>query len=160
MTETTTAVSLTTPPQKLIDFFNPVVRGVLRSPLHAAVDKAFLMLHITGRKSGRHYDIPVSYLDLDGHLLAVTHHVWRANLRGGADIEVTYRGRRQPARAELDENPASVAATLHRLTERIGMQAAKRQFGLDIHVDRMPTVAELEAAVREHGLTTITLTIG
>jgi hypothetical protein len=87
---------------------NPAVHAVLRSPLHAALDRSMLVLHVTGRKTGRRYDIPVGYVDLDGHLLVVAQHRWRANLRGGADIEVTYRGRRQRMRADLWSVPGSV----------------------------------------------------
>ena len=33
------------PPQRLLDLVNPLVRAVLRSPLHAALDHALLILH-------------------------------------------------------------------------------------------------------------------
>ena len=104
----TAAVSRRIPPQPLIDLLNPLVRGVLQSPLHAALDGALLVLHITGRKTGRRYDIPVGYIDLDQQLIVVTQHAWRVNLRGGADIEVTHRGRRQAMHTDLDEDPSSV----------------------------------------------------
>ena len=42
----TTAISRSIPPQRLINFVNPVVRAVLQSPLHGAVDNALLLLHI------------------------------------------------------------------------------------------------------------------
>jgi F420H(2)-dependent quinone reductase len=102
----TAAVSRRIPPQPLIDLLNPLVRGVLQSPLHAALDGALLVLHITGRKTGRRYDIPVGYIDLDQQLIVVTQHAWRVNLRGGADIEVTHHGRRQAMHTDLDEDPS------------------------------------------------------
>lgn len=154
----TTAVSRSIPPQRLVNLMNPVVRAVLQSPLHTAVDDALLIVHITGRKSGRPYHIPVGYADLDGRFVVVTQHTCRANLRGGADIEVTHGGRRRPMHADLDEEPGSVAATLRAMIERIGWQVARRQIGLTINVSRTPTLAELEEAVREYNLATITLT--
>jgi hypothetical protein len=153
----TTAVSRSTPPQRLINLMNPLVRAILRSPLHAAADNALLILHLTGRRTGRRYDIPVGYVELDGRFIVVTQHTWRSNLRGGADVEVTYAGRRRPMHADLDEEPASVAATLHAVIERIGWRAARRQIGLTINVGRTPTSAELEQAVREYHLATVTL---
>ena len=42
----TTAISRSIPPQRPINFVNPVVRAVLQSPLHGAVDNALLLLHI------------------------------------------------------------------------------------------------------------------
>jgi hypothetical protein len=154
----TTAISRRTPPRRLINFMNPAVHAVLRSPLHAALDRSMLVLHVIGRKTGRRYDIPVGYVDLDGHLLVVTQRIWRANLRGGADIEVTYSGRRQTMHADLDEYPTPVAATLHRAIERIGWQGAQRHLGLRIHVGRMPSRAELEAAARQYHMAALMLT--
>jgi F420H(2)-dependent quinone reductase len=153
----TAAVSRSIPPQRLINMMNPLVRAFLRSPLHAAVDNALLILHLTGRRTGRRYDIPVGYVELDGRFVVVTQHTWRSNLRGGADVEVTCAGHRRPMHADLDEEPGSVAATLHAIIERIGWQAARHQIGLTINVGRTPTSAELEQAVREYHLATVTL---
>jgi hypothetical protein len=71
---TTTAVGRSIPPQRLINVVNPLVRSVLQSPLHKAMDSAVLVLHITGRKSGLGHDIPVSCVDIDGKLVVVTQH--------------------------------------------------------------------------------------
>jgi hypothetical protein len=153
----TAVVTRSTPPQRLVTAMNPVVRAVLRSPLHGAVDRGLIMLHVAGRRTGRRYDIPVGYVDLGGRFLIVTQHAWRANLRGGVTLDVTYAGRRRPMRAELDEDPASVAATLHTVLQRIGRSAARRQTGLTVTVDRAPTLAELEEAVRAYDLAVITI---
>jgi len=139
----TTAISSSIPPQQLINFVNPVVRAVLQSPLHGAIDNALLLLHIIGRKTGHRYDIPVGYVVIDGHLVVLTQHTGRINVRGGTHIEVTYRGNRQMMHGDLDEDPASVATTLHRVIERIGWKAAQRQLGLKIHVGRTPSIPGL-----------------
>ncbi len=154
----TTAVGRSIPPQRLINLVNPVVRALLRSPLHNMLDGALLVLHIIGRKTGRRYNIPVSYIDIDGHLIVITQHAWRVNTRDGTDLEVTYRGHRQLMHCDLDEDPSTVATTLHRVIERIGWKAAQRQFGLEINADRTPDLPELEQAVREFNLAGLTLT--
>jgi hypothetical protein len=155
---TSTTLSRRLPPQRLITLVNPLIRGVLASPLHAAVDAGLLTLHLTGRRTGRRYDIPVSYVDLDGRLLVVTQHRWRANLRGGQDIEVTHRGQRRPAHAEVDEEPASVAVALRLLTERAGWHLVRRLTGLTTANDVAPTLEELETAARVYDLALVTLT--
>lgn len=38
---------------------NPVLRAVLRSRLHRLVSKNLMILHVTGRRSGQVYDVPV-----------------------------------------------------------------------------------------------------
>lgn len=146
------------PPQRLIDLVNPVVRLALRSPLHTVLDSALLTLHVTGRVTGRHYDIPVGYIDVDGRFIVVTQHRWRANLRGGYEVEVTHAGRRAPMHADLDEQPASVASTLHAVMDRIGPKAARSQLGLTVSGDAVPSVGEIEEAVREYDLAIVTLT--
>jgi hypothetical protein len=153
----TTAITRRIPPQRLVNGVNPVVRALLRSPLHAAADGSLLLLHVPGRRTGRRYDIPVGYVGLDDRMIVITQHAWRANLRGVRDLEVTHRGRRERMPADLDENPRSVAATLCAVIERIGRRAARRQLGLQILVDRTPTLEEMEAAVREFNLATVTL---
>jgi len=158
MTGTFTPISRRTPPQRLITLMNPLVRGLLASPLHGAVDSALLTLHVTGRRTGQLYDIPVGYVEIDGRLLVVTQHRWRANLRGGRDIEVTRHGRRLGMHAELDEDPASVARTLRGMTERIGWKTTRRQTGLQTPDGHSPSLAELEVAARTYDLAFVALT--
>jgi hypothetical protein len=44
---------------------NPLVTAVLRSPAHWLLSPGLMLLTVTGRKSGRHYTIPVGYHRLD-----------------------------------------------------------------------------------------------
>lgn len=154
----TSTLSRTVPPQRLITLMNPMMCVLLRSPLHRAFDNALLILHVIGRRTGHRYDIPVGYLDVDGRFVVVTQHRWRRNLRGGADIEVTHAGRRQPMHADLDEEPASVAATLDAAIEHAGWRTTQRQTGLKSDVKTSPTLGELHEAARRFNLATITLT--
>lgn len=154
----TTTVTRRIPPQRLINLLNPAMRAVLGSPLHGPLDGALLVLHIVGRKTGRRYDIPVGYVEVGGQLIIVTQHRWRVNLRGGTDVDVTYRGRRRTMHADLDESPESVAGTLQREIEQHGWKTVQRQTGLKTQADRTPTLPELEVAVREFDMATITLT--
>jgi hypothetical protein len=155
---TSTTVSRRIPPQRLVTLMNPLVRGLLASPLHGAVDSALLTLHVTGRRTGRRYDIPVGYVEIDGRLLVVTQHRWRANLHGGRDVELTLHGRRRGMYAELEEDPASVARALRVMTERIGWRATRRQTGLQTPDGHTPTLTELEVAARTYDLAIVTLT--
>jgi hypothetical protein len=137
---------------------NPLVRMLLGSPLHGMLDDSFLVLHLTGRKTGRRYDIPVGYVDLEGKLTVVTIARWRVNLRGGADVEVTLRGRLRAMHALLDEDPASVAVSYQAMINRTGWTKAQRQLGISLSAARPPTAVELSDAAREYGWSVITLT--
>jgi hypothetical protein len=154
----TSTVKRSVPPPALVKLGNPLVRMLLGSPLYGMLDDSFLVLHLTGRKSGRRYDIPVGYVDMEGRLAVVTVARWRVNLRGGADVEVTLRGRRRPMHALLEEDPAAVAVSYQAMIGRIGRKKAQRQLGISLPGGRVPTVLELNDAAREYGWSVIILT--
>jgi len=154
----TSTVKRSVPPPTLVRMGNPLVRMLLGSPLHGVLDDSFLVLHLTGRKTGRRYDIPVGYVDMKGKLTVVTVAGWRVNLRGGADVEVTLRGRLRPMHALLDEEPASVAVSYQAMIDRMGWKKAQRQLGISLPGGRAPTLTELKDAGREYGWSVVTLT--
>ena len=125
---------------------NTFMRPLLRSRLGRRMDDLAL-LSFTGRRSGRLYTVPVGYHELDGHGVVMTASPWRANLRGGADVEVVHNGRRIPMRAELIEDPHDVAQVYSALLQRIVLSKAKLAIGLEVIGDRIPTDAEIEEAV-------------
>src|SRR5262249_1925373 len=146
------------PPPALAKMGNPLVRMLLASPLRGMLDDSVLVLHLTGRKTGRRYNIPVGYVDLEGKLTVVTVARWRVNLRGGADVEVTRHGCLRRMRAQLDEDPASVAVSYQAMIDRIGWKKAERQLGISLPSGRAPTALELKDGAREYGWSVIPLT--
>jgi hypothetical protein len=47
------AVTIRRVPDRLIKLGDPVVRAILRSPLHGIMSGSTLLLSVTGRKTGR-----------------------------------------------------------------------------------------------------------
>jgi len=150
------AVERVLPPSLVTRIANPILRRLLRSPLHRLVSGQLMLLHFIGRKTQRAYTVPVAYHDIDGTLAVLTNSGWRANFRGGADAEVTMRGRRGPARLVLDEDPDAVASVYAGMIARVG-RSDSRRLGIRINVDRDPTHAELTEAVRASGLSVLRL---
>ena len=146
------------PPAALVRAFNPVARAVLSSPMHGLADKTTVILHVTGRKTGRRYDIPIGYVEINGRLVMITVAGWRVNLRGGADVEVTWRGRRRPMHATLEEDPAAVAVAYQAVIDHLSWQRAARQLGISTPDARQPTLVELRDAATEYGWSVVTLT--
>lgn len=74
--------------------YNPIVIRLLRSPLHGVMSGSTMLVTYAGRRSGKEYTTPVSYVRDGNDLLAVgSHeHSWWRNLRGGARITVRVRG--------------------------------------------------------------------
>lgn len=78
----------------LYRLINPVVAGVLRSPLHPLLSGNTLLLHYRGRRSGRAYHTPVSYHEHDGEINCFAgreHHWWR-NLQQAESVSLRLRG--------------------------------------------------------------------
>lgn len=80
---------------KFSDLYNPIMRFVLRSPLHGIISSSILILSFTGRKSGRTYDVPLEYARDGNTLVAITQmsRVWWKNLRGGVPVTVLLQGK-------------------------------------------------------------------
>ena len=114
-----------------------------------------LVLHYTGHRTGRSFDVPAGYHDIDGVVSVLTSSRWRHNFAGGRDIEVSLRGTRRPARAVLVDDPDAVAEVLDRLIHELGFRRARQRLGLRFNVDRAPTRAELREAVEASGLSIV-----
>lgn len=152
------AVERVHPPGVAMKVANPVLRWVLSSPRRASrIGQVVLVLHVTGRRTGRALDVPVGYRHTtDGRLLVLTNSRWRVNLRGRPDVEVTLIGRRLPARAEIVEDPVAVAEVYHSLIAKEGVGLARR-LGIRVNVDRNPTRGELVDLARRAGLSAVYL---
>jgi deazaflavin-dependent oxidoreductase (nitroreductase family) len=78
--------------QRVVRNFNPVARFVLGTPLHALMSSRLMLLSFTGRKTGRSYTTPVSYVRDGNSLLVPGGGVWWKNLQGGPPARVRLRG--------------------------------------------------------------------
>jgi hypothetical protein len=77
---------------------NPLIAGLLRSPLHRLVSRDLLLLTYTGSKTGRRRTLPLSYVTRGHRLYLCTRSsVWARSLRDGKPVDLLLRGRRMPA---------------------------------------------------------------
>lgn len=154
------AVERVHPPDVVVRLVNPVMRRLLASRFHAPVSKSLMLLHFRGRRTGRTYTVPVGYHWIDGQLSVLTNSGWRHNFAGGRDIEVTYRGQRLPARAQLIDDADEVTTIYHDMITELGVAQAQRRLGIRVTVDRPPTRDELRGAVTRTGLSVVRLDLG
>jgi hypothetical protein len=104
---TSAARAQTLPLQGLV---NRVNRGLLRTPLLCRlVGRRLLTMYLVGRKSGRHYAVPVACTRRNGTLLVGTQFAWARNLRAGEPVHIRLPRqaaiRRCPCRGRRDRRP-------------------------------------------------------
>jgi hypothetical protein len=148
------AVERRHPPDALMTLVNPIVRRLVS---RGRAGDQLLVLHFTGRRTGQRYDVPAGYHDVDGVPTVFTNSRWRHNFAGGRDIEVTFRGERRAAQADLVSDARAVAAVYRGLIDGLGWKAAQRRMGIRITVGRTPTLDELQEAVIRSGLSLVRL---
>jgi deazaflavin-dependent oxidoreductase (nitroreductase family) len=135
------AVEDARPPKAVLRLVNPIMVALLRSRLHRLASKNFMLLTVTGRKSGRSYTLPVSrHEQPDGTLVVSAAGSWRHNLRGDGDVRVTLDGRERPAHVTPEEDPVRAAEVFKGLLDRAG----PRDVGVKVNADRSPTPEEIK----------------
>src|SRR5688572_15123291 len=67
-------------PTWMFGLLNPVVKALLRSPLHGLLSHELMILSFTGRTSGKQYAVPVGYLQQDNRLYFSCLAGWWQNL--------------------------------------------------------------------------------
>jgi deazaflavin-dependent oxidoreductase (nitroreductase family) len=148
------AVEDAPPPKNVLRLVNPVMRAVLRSPVHRALDKNLMLLTVTGRKTGRTYTLPVGrHESPEGTFVLSAGGSWRHNLHGGADVRVTLDGRERSAHAVLEEDLDRAAEVFKTMLDRSGPRA----LAVKVNVDRAPTVAEIRPVLADRGVAYLTL---
>jgi deazaflavin-dependent oxidoreductase (nitroreductase family) len=124
---------------------NLVVRGLLRTPgLSRIIGSRLVTLYVVGRKSGRRYTVPVSYLAQGDDLLIGTSSGWARNLRAGEPVAFRFKGKIRLADVQASTaQPDVVTAYAH-------MAAANPAFarfsGVHLDQDGNPNHRDLHLA--------------
>lgn len=119
---------------------NPVMTTLLRSPLHRVVSGGIALLHFQGRKSGREFVVPLSYVR-DGDtvmFLSSRNTVWWKNFRDG-DVAVSIEIAREShtGSAQLWENDSEeLRDRVRRFLAALPRDA--RVYGITLDDDKQP----------------------
>jgi deazaflavin-dependent oxidoreductase (nitroreductase family) len=129
-------------------WYNTLMVWLLRSPLHGLLSGNTMVINYTGRKSGKAYRLPVSYLRLDDTLLTISfkNRTWWRNLRGGASVTVHLQGKDVSARAEVVEDDQAVVDGLRAFIGK--SQPAARMLGVNLDESRQPEPESLHQAAK------------
>jgi hypothetical protein len=86
---------------RFMSVINVPMRLLLRLPFPTPLSGALMLVSFTGRKTGRHYQQPVSYVPDGDTLLTPGGGKWKLNLQEGQPIRMRLRGRDVLARPEF-----------------------------------------------------------
>jgi len=126
---TPNAMAQTLPMQGLV---NQLVRGLLRAPFVCRlVGKRLITVYVVGRKSGRHYSVPVAYTRRQGTLLVGTQFSWMRNLRTGEPVQIRLLGKRRFADVEVLTDETGVVEDFATMARDNHQFANFNKIGLD-----------------------------
>ena len=135
-------------PEPLFPLLNRIMKALLHSPLHGLMSGSIMVIHFTGRKSGRRGSTPVRYLRDEDGLFCLTGREtrWWPNFLAGAPVELQVAGKRLSASAQaLPDDADAKAAALRAMLARFPSDAAYH--GIDRKRGQAPTAEQMRDAV-------------
>ena len=100
---------------RLMGVINVPMRLILGLPFATPLSRQLMLLHLTGRKSGKRYAQPVSYVPDGNTLLTPGGGRWKLNLKASECVRLRLRGRDVLARPELIRNVDEIELLLRRM---------------------------------------------
>jgi hypothetical protein len=145
-------------PLWIFKVMNPIMKGLLRSPLQNLLDGTLMLLNYTGCKTGKQYTIPIGYFVWGkGELMSFSSARWWTNLRSSPSVWLLLKGRRVRAVPTVIEEREVVIDTLEEFIKRLGPRAARR-LPIGLPRDREPTRDDLRNVPRDIALVHFQLT--
>ncbi len=130
----------------LFRIVNPLMKALLKSPVHSLVSANIMIITFDGRKSGKRYSTPVSYFQENGVVYSFTHGKWWRNLEDGAQVELRIRGKDMQGHAEaIPADNELKAEYLNKMIKAIPNDA--RFYGISFDERGEPNADEVRRAV-------------
>ena len=124
---------------------NPIMKAVLKSPLHSSVSGRIMIITFTGRKSGKEYSTPVSYFKENREIFCFTHGGWWRNIDGGAQVMVRVQGKDHQGFAEaISDDSEYKSEHLAKMLKAIPSDA--RYYGVNLDANGEPDIDEVNQA--------------
>ena len=112
-------------PKSAYKFVNPIMKAILRSPIHGLLSHAMMVLAFKGRKSGKTISTPVGYTRNGNSLIVFTFGSWWVNLQNNAEVTMRLQGRDVKGRANIVGDLQEVKKRVNSIVEERGEKMAK-----------------------------------
>ncbi len=119
---------------------------ILRLPFQTPMSRRLILLSYMGRKTGKPYTIPVSYVEQGDALLIPGGGTWKANLENRRAVHIRFRGKELSAIPEIIRDPDEVEELVSFMMA--ANPAVSRFIGVPKRPDGHPDREKLEQAVR------------
>lgn len=94
---------------------NPLMKLLLKSPLHGLASKNTMLITFVGRRSGKRYTTPVGYIWDGDTVICFTQSPWWKNLRGGPEVSLRIQGRNRRGISEVvSKDVPRIAEGIHK----------------------------------------------
>ncbi len=97
---------------RVMGVLNVPMRVLLQLPFSTPLSGQLMLISFTGRKTGKAYRQPVSYVQQGDTLLSPGGGKWKWNLQNGQPVRIHLRGRDVMARPELVQDPDEIERLL------------------------------------------------
>ena len=132
---------------------NPWMAILLRSPLSFLVHQRILVVEYQGRKTGKRYRVPLSYLMCDDRICCLTESTaiwWRNLVDHPGTVDVWLRGKKESCHVAIgddaDSDPIDVLSRLCRSSRISAFFSGVRIRG------GLPIESDIEQAIKVHVL--------
>jgi hypothetical protein len=114
---------------------NPIIKSILKSPLHSLMSDRSLVIRYMERESGRANSFPAYYQRAGNSLLVLVEKAqdWWRDLRNGANVKVVIKGSEQRGWAEALQNPDVITENLIQLLRAIPELSMELEIRQDEH---------------------------
>jgi hypothetical protein len=133
---------------------NLFMRPLLRSPLHGLVSHRVMLISFTGRKSGKRYTTPISYMREGDAVACITMSQWWKNIPTGSTVTLRLQGRDYSGTTEIiRDNPQALAEGLTVFFQHLPGDGVF--WGVRLDDQRQPIAADIERAAHMPSMTLI-----
>ena len=144
----------------LVKIYTPLIKSILRSPLHRLLSKNTMLITFTGRKSGKVYTTAVGYARNGDDIIFFkqSDNAWWRNLQGGVPVIARVKGKNLKAIGEIIEDQKAVTEGLMIYVQKLPQYA--KFFLVTLDPDGRPNPEEVARAAQNRVMIRLQLAQG